>query len=253
MHDITASPWPRQPLAPRPAPDARAPHSDSTAGELPEFSPDLPMALIASLVNEVDCGLLVCDSQWRLRYANPAARQELAQYNLLCLEAGRLGCVPASRAAWDSALRSALLKDRRQLLVLVDGGDRLMVSVVPLAMSGSSGERLALVMLGRRGGCSTLGLEMLGRAYGLTLSEQRVLAGLLGGLAPRSIAAVHGVALSTVRTQIAAIRGKLGAANVESLMLRAAEVPPQAAALRGSDAWRSGLAQPLSARPILSA
>jgi DNA-binding CsgD family transcriptional regulator len=235
MNNITALPLFRQPLAICPALDARL--AGNAAADLPAAAQD---ALVASLANEIDCGLIICDSQWRVRYANPAARQELAQYSLLQLDAGRLGCVPASRVAGHSALRRALLKDRRQLLLLSDGGDRLMVSVVPLAMPGANGERLALVMLGRRGACSPLGLEMLGRAHGLTLSEQRVLAGLMGGLAPRSIAAVHGVALSTVRTQIAAIRAKLGAANVESLMLRVSELPPLAPALRGTDARRPG-------------
>ena len=48
----------------------------------------------------------------------------------------------------------------------------------------------------------------------------------------RDIARTKGVELSTVRTQIASIRTKLGVRSVEALLLRAAEVPPVAPALR---------------------
>ena len=102
-----------------------------------------------------------------------------------------------------------------------------------LPLAGRSGERpRALVVLGRRQPCSDLGLEMLAGSYGLTLAERRVLAALVREATPREIARQHAVALSTVRTQISSIRAKFGTRSIEGLLLRAAQVPPVAGALR---------------------
>lgn len=68
--------------------------------------------------------------------------------------------------------------------------------------------------------------------YGLTLAERRVLGGLLAEGAPRQIAAVNGVALSTVRSHIKSIRDKFGVHSIESLLIRAAGVPPVTTAWR---------------------
>jgi DNA-binding CsgD family transcriptional regulator len=110
------------------------------------------------------------------------------------------------------------------------GADRLLVSVLPLR--GNTGAARVLVVLGRRQPCSELGLEMLAGFHGLTLTERRVMAALLRRCSPREIAQQHGVALSTVRTQIHSIRAKIGTRSIDELLLRAAEVPPGASALR---------------------
>lgn len=106
-----------------------------------------------------------------------------------------------------------------------------MVSVLPFRPPGTEREYV-LVVLGKRQLCSDLGLEMLATSYGLTLAERRVLAALVREATPREIAAAHAVALSTVRTQISSIRSKLGTHSIDGLLLRAAEVPPVAGALR---------------------
>src|SRR5690349_12095410 len=77
---------------------------------------------------------------------------------------------------------------------------------------------LVLLLLGRREPCSAIGLELFGTAHGLTLAERRVLAALLRDASPREVAAEHGVALSTIRTQILSLRAKLGARSIEGLL-----------------------------------
>ncbi|MDE2159311.1 MAG: helix-turn-helix transcriptional regulator [Burkholderiales bacterium] len=190
-----------------------------------------PAALALALLDEIDCGLIVCDALGRITHANRAAQRELAAAQLLAEVDDRLCRVGAGQAELEEALRLAAPRGRRHLLRIDRGGDRLLVSVMPFEVGGH-GAAQVLVMLGRRHPCSDLGLEMLASSYGLTLSERRVLAGLVRAVAPRQIAADHGVALSTVRTQISSIRAKLGAGNIEGLLLRAAEVPPVASALR---------------------
>ncbi|MDE2368528.1 MAG: helix-turn-helix transcriptional regulator [Burkholderiales bacterium] len=189
------------------------------------------LALPLALLDEIECGLIVCDAQGRICHANRAAQRELASAQLLASVDDMLCRVGTGQTELDEALRLAAQRGRRNLLRIDRGGDRLLVSVMPFEAAGH-GAAQVLVMLGRRHPCSDLGLEMLATSYGLTLSERRVLAGLVRAVAPRQIAADHGVALSTVRTQISSIRAKLGASNIEGLLLRAAEVPPVASALR---------------------
>ena len=204
---------------------------NSTLAAAHEDAADFHTGLQAALLDEIALGLIVCDRHAMLRYANEAARRELADERVLRLCDGSLRCASGRSAALDAALRLAATKGRRQLLALTVAQDRLMVTLIPLAAVNGA-EPLLLLVLGQRGACSTLGLEMLAGAYGLTFAERRVLGGLVGDVSPRDIADAGGVSLATVRTQIAAIRTKFGVRNVEGVLIRAAEVPMVPSALR---------------------
>jgi DNA-binding CsgD family transcriptional regulator len=193
--------------------------------------------LAVALVDEIECGLITCDGHGELRFANRSAREELASGRALKTVDNVVRCAVGSSAQLDAALVDAAERNRRQLLTLGRAGDQLMASVIPLRASDSSA---VLIMLGRRGPCSALGLEMLAMLYGLTLTERRVLGGLLAEGAPRQIAALNGVAVSTVRSHIKSIRDKFGVHSIEALLIRAAEVPPVTTAWRrfGGSLWR---------------
>lgn len=195
----------------------------------------LAQTLPLALFDEVDCGLVVCDASHTIRFANQAARLELVRAKLLARQGDQLCRGAGAAGDLETALRSAALRGRRSLVRLTTAGDRLMVSVAPLNCV-STDCPLVLVMLGRRRPCSELGLEMLARCFGLTLAERRVLAGLMRDATPREIADENLVALSTVRSQIASTRTKLGARRIEDLLLLLSEVPPLASALRISEA-----------------
>jgi DNA-binding CsgD family transcriptional regulator len=189
--------------------------------------------LSMAVLNQIEHGLIVCDHPGRVLFANQAAREELANGQFLRLDGAHLQRGTAASGSLELALRQAATRQRRALVRLSSGADQLLVSLVPLAArQDAPGE--VLLMLGRRQLCSELGLELLAGSYGLTLAERRVLAALVRERTPREIAQEHAVALSTVRTQIAAIRAKLGARNVEALLLRAAQIPPVASVLRGA-------------------
>ena len=197
----------------------------------PAAPPDAAGQLALALFDEIEFGLIVCDGQGLLLFANQAAGRELASAGLLLRQDERLRQVAGSSGDLQGALRLAAQRGRRSLVRLDRDGDRLMVSVLPFDAPGADGPHV-LVMLGRRRPCSELGLEMLAVSYGLTLAERRVLGALVHGASPRDIAQQFAVKLSTVRTQIQAIRTKLGARNIEGLLLRTTEVPPVASALR---------------------
>jgi DNA-binding CsgD family transcriptional regulator len=188
-------------------------------------------ALRTMLLDEIECGLIVCDGRGMVLYANHTARQEMASGRLL-RRAGDLLCTQGGSAgAVEGAVRGAVIGGRRQTVRLSQGSDRLLVSVTPLRPAGST-QSYALLVLGRRRPCSELGLEMLAGVYGLTWAERRVMAGLVRESTAREIAQENAIALSTVRTQIQSLRNKFGARTIDGLLLRIAEVPPVASALR---------------------
>ncbi len=187
------------------------------------------------LFDEIEFGLIVCDGDGLLRFTNQAAVRELSAARLLTRSDNYLRSAPGARGDLLAALRQAAQRGKRSLVRFDSGDDRLLASVLPCGQA-SNGSRHVLVMLGRRQPCSDLGLEMLASIHGLTLAERRVLAALVREASPRQIADRNAVALSTVRTQIQSIRVKLGARNIEGLLVRAAEVPPMAGALR----WVAG-------------
>ena len=77
---------------------------------------------------------------------------------------------------------------------------------------------------------------------GLTGAETRVLEQLCAGTEPLRIAALHGVEISTVRTQITCIRQKTGAGDITALVMRVAQLPPMVSALRSAFSGFDGVA-----------
>lgn len=202
--------------------------------------------LALALFDEIECGLIVCDEQGAIHFANQAAQQEMSSQRLLQRLGDRLRRTSGCGGELDNALRLAAQRGRRSLVRMAQGTDQLMVSVLPFQLPGTQTHQV-LVVLGRRQPCSDLGLEMLAGSYGLTLAERRVLGGLVRQATPREIASAHAVKLSTVRTQISSIRAKFGARSIEGLLLRTAQVPPVASALR-----LAGLS-PATMAPMLAA
>lgn len=191
-------------------------------GEVGHFTSN---RLLAALMDSIECGILACDQYGTLYHANIAARRELALAGFLRLVGDRVHASATSQDAWSSALFAATTRRRGSLIVIDDAGDRLMVAIMPVGIDGT--DKPAIVaMLGRRAVCSPLALEMLCGSHGLTHAERRVLRELLGNRSAREIAASHGVAMATIRTQIQAVRDKLGVRSIGALLLRAAAVPP---------------------------
>jgi DNA-binding CsgD family transcriptional regulator len=187
--------------------------------------------LLLKVLDEIDTGVLVCDERAAVKKANWSARRELAEGGLLRTSAGVLTAA-GSNARLYAAVGAACHGGKRAVLALTGGDQRLHVSISPIF--AQDGEPLALVMLGRRAPCSPAALELLGIQQGLTATERKVLAGLAAQRSPAQIADDHCVALSTVRTHIAALRAKLGVRSQQALVCVAYAIPPLAPALRST-------------------
>lgn len=187
------------------------------------------LELLASALDELDYGLLVVDAGARLLHANQAGHQHCADPQGACtLAAGRL----AARAEGDDAVLQRAIQQsargaRRNLLRLGGPGATETVAVVPLG----SGPDAVLVVFGKRQVCEVLSVEHYARAHGLTHAEGMVLAALCDGDNPAGIARRFGVAVSTVRSQIASIRQKTRAASIRDLVRQVAVLPPIVSAI----------------------
>lgn len=187
--------------------------------------PSAHTELLSALMDRIACGVMACRADGLLLHANSAARHELTQPGVLHLDGTHVRASSAQQDIWCTALYDAAVRQRTRLMHLHDGTERLSVALLPVHSVRGSGPA-AVAMLGRRAVCSALGLEMLAASHGLTYAEQRVLRALVNNGTVREIAASHQVSISTVRTQIQAVRGKLGARSIDALLLQAAAVPP---------------------------
>ena len=119
----------------------------------------------------------------------------------------------------------------RHLICLGRGAGRLSLSVLPL-QDGLGRTAQALLVLGKRNLCGELPMLAFAREHQLTAAEQQVLQALCAGLQPQEIAQRHGVAISTVRTQIASVRAKTATESIRDLVAMVAQLPPMQGVLR---------------------
>ena len=185
------------------------------------------------LLDEIDYGIFVLTLQGKLLYANQAARVCLNAMTVLREEQGELVTASArDTAALGSAVRAASAQGLRRLLQVGVVPFRLALAVVPgPPVSGPCGRRV-LVILPRERLCQPLSTYGFARDHGLSAAESQVLHLLCDGLQPSDIANRHGVAITTVRTQIASIRVKTDAATIGELIQRIARLPPICSALQ---------------------
>ena len=176
---------------------------------MPDFWPSCGYRLLA---RGGDGRLTVTDDYLRSFLARP----ELAPIPESC----------AAELALHDALQAVAGRGLRKLLSFGEGAGRQLAALVPVDTG------VAALMLGKDRVCEELSIQAFARTFSLTAAETRVLVALGGGARPTEIARDQGVKLSTVRTQIGAIREKTGAEGITALVRLVAALPPMVGALR---------------------
>lgn len=208
---------------------ATAPAADASVRWRPEtHAHDAAITdLLARALDEVDVGVVLLDADAMALHVNHRARQLLGSGHALTLAGNRLTAHdPRDLARLQAALREAAGRGLRRLLTLREGEARQLAALVPVQPDA------AALLLGRSRVCEELSVECFARTHDLTAAETRVLAALGRGDSPAKIASDQGVKLSTVRTQIAALRDKTGASSITELVRLVAALPPMVSALR---------------------
>lgn len=190
--------------------------------------------LLLRALDGLSFGVAVLDEVDQPIYANANCRAALMQEGWWS-PAGSGACRgTAPERRWHAALEEVRQRGRRRLLPLQAQGTNeaatapAFIALSPLPVDGRS---LVLATLGRGHLCGELELQLYAKAQGLTNAEAQVLAKLATGQRPADIARDHHVALSTVCTQVVAIRGKTETTSVHELLLKLAKLPPVRPAL----------------------
>jgi DNA-binding CsgD family transcriptional regulator len=210
--------------------------------------------LMSLALDEIDHGMLLIDEDRRVLHCNHAARIELASSHPLVLQDSALHTRdPADLEALEDALNAAERRGLRRLLALGLGRYRTGISIVPLpGAAGEASPKATLLVLSKRQFCNALSVQGYARAHRLSAGEEQVLAGLCDGASPSGLAELHGVAISTVRSQISSIRAKTRTASIRELIQQVAVLPPLVGALRGSAAPKQPRSTPLPTSPELA-
>jgi DNA-binding CsgD family transcriptional regulator len=183
--------------------------------------------LLARALDEVDFGVMLVAEDGEVLHLNHRARHALHEHHGLQVVGRRL-CTSDRRsvAHLQHALFDATRRGLRRLVTLGQGDDRQLAALVPVEAG------VAALLLGRTRVCEDLSLQCFARTHELTPAETRVLAALGRGSTPADIAHEQGVKISTVRTQITAIRQKTGTSTIGALVRLVASLPPMVGVLR---------------------
>ncbi|TNF60093.1 MAG: helix-turn-helix domain-containing protein [Burkholderiales bacterium] len=195
-------------------------------------TPSMASAMLLRMLDEIDYGVLVIDERGRIQHTNHLARHELASARLVFARASALlGTTPDHSAQIQQGLDLAL-RGQRKLVLLEDDENELSLAFIPLSHPLETESPTVLVLMQRQSASDNLAVRLFARSKGLSPSEEAVMIGLCRGLGVPDIAREHGVAESTVRSQVKSLREKTGCSSIRKLMQRVNSLPPVVPALR---------------------
>ncbi|MDP3357380.1 MAG: helix-turn-helix transcriptional regulator [Polaromonas sp.] len=184
--------------------------------------------LLAQLVDVLAHGVVIATGRGQVVHANQAARIELGCARALGEAGGEIHAVtPGDRRVLQNALNLAAA-GKRSLINLSGGGSSLSLAVVPLKQDGDDWEIRIALLFARAEVCESGMFGFFARSYGLTQTEEQVLAILCRGLSTPEIAVQLKVAVSTVRSHVRSLCAKTASSGVRELVNRVAVLPPVA-------------------------
>lgn len=180
-----------------------------------------------AVLDQIAHGVMVLDADQTCLHANVSARQELGRRRVLERSGSRVQAVTPDGQSQLASAMQAVRAGQKSLITLNAGGLNLNLMAVPLKGRDSS---RALLMFARPAMCDALVLSSFSARFGLTRSEEGVLAALCQGYNTPEVAEQLGVAVSTVRTHVRNLCAKTGSAGVRDLVQQIATLPPLALA-----------------------
>lgn len=190
----------------------------------PHAGPDV----LSLLVDVLGHGVIVVGEHGQIIHANRAARTELNRHRVLNRVGGEVHAVtPADCKTLQNALGKAVA-GKRSLINVSGAGLTLTLAVVPLKPDADAWDARIALLFARAEVCESGMFGFFARSYGLTQTEEQVLAILCRGLSTPEIAVQLKVAVSTVRSHVRSLCAKTGSSGVRELVNRVAVLPPVA-------------------------
>lgn len=181
--------------------DARVLHRDAAVG--------------TELMAQLGLAVFALDRRARVMFANHAGEAILRATTCLRLEHGRLA---ASSAAENEGMKAAMARVEKtrkaeSLALRTTAGAPPEIFVCIACLPGHDtraafGEATLLLTARRRGSAPMVAAKALQQAFRLSVAEAAVAEALISGKTPDEYAALAGVSLATVRTQLRAIFDK---------------------------------------------
>lgn len=190
----------------------------------PTESAEAPLLLL--VLDALAIGVMLLGSDGRLQLANRAARAWCVAAQPISIVGDELRVPPEHRSRLAAALQAARGGQWTMVALGAPGGPPWYLALLPVFDEADDGPCRVLAVLGAPTGVSELGLRLFGRHHRFSPAEMSVLQALATGASPAQIALDGEVALSTVRTQITALREKAQAPSLRHLLLMLASVPP---------------------------
>ncbi|HYE42920.1 MAG TPA: hypothetical protein VEA15_05945 [Caulobacteraceae bacterium] len=207
--------------------DALAPHI-LDAVKLRRTIEDQGALIARDALEAMGVAAFLCDGWGRVRRMTPSAEALVGPGGPLMLKNGGLAfrSEDLTRRLQDvlAAASVDVLAPLRTLAAIVGPGDRLVVEVSPLPITpglvGFAPRTLVTVRRRRAPPPAALVAE----AFDLTQAEAEVAVALAGGETRDSVAALRGVTVETVRSQLKLIFGKMGVSREAELVARIYEL-----------------------------
>lgn len=206
--------------------------SGSPVASMPPASRGPGAAMLLRMLDEIDYGMLVLDAQGRIQHTNHLARHELSSARLVMVRGNTLLGITCEHSAQIQQGLDQASRGQRKLVLLEHHGAELSLAFIPLSHPLEGDAPTVMVLLQRQSTCDNLAVRMFARTKGLSPSEESVMIGLCRGLGVPEIAKEHGVAESTVRSQVKSLREKTGCTSIRRLLQRIGSLPPVVPALR---------------------
>ncbi|MCO5130182.1 MAG: hypothetical protein M9932_06400 [Xanthobacteraceae bacterium] len=190
----------------------------------------------AAALNRLAFGVVICDADGRVSFANAAAEALVRSGAGVTLGGRNLKAVLPAEARPLSALVKDAAGGGPGGVVRLSGGDAgpIIALVTPLARrsDGDRGVGHAMVSLRPAWDEPAFDQAMLERLFGLSPAQAQIALALFEGRSPEQIAAERGIRITTLRTHLAEIFLRTGAETQRDLVRLLGTLPP----LRGRDA-----------------
>lgn len=190
----------------------------------PDSGPDV----LSLLVDVLGHGVIVVGEHGRIIHANRVARTELSRHRVIDRLDGEIHAVTSADSRTLQHALSMAVAGKRSLINVSGAGLTLTLAVVPLKPDADAWEARIALLFARAEVCESGMFGFFARSYGLTQTEEQVLAILCRGLSTPEIAVQLKVAVSTVRSHVRSLCAKTGSSGVRELVNRVAVLPPVA-------------------------